>query len=142
MNAALGVAATLIDDGQVRDSIIELQQELFSAGWDLATPLTSDVPRLTARHTLRLENEIDLYETELPPLKNFILPGGSPGAAALHLARCVCRRAERRLVTLMHHEEINGELERYINRVSDYLFVIARVAAHRAGVSETTWTRS
>jgi cob(I)alamin adenosyltransferase len=141
LNAALGLAAACASDGQITESLAALQQELFSAGWDLATPLAAEVPRLTAVGVLRLENEIDMFEKELPNLRNFILPGGNQCSAALHLARCICRRAERRVVKLMKHEDINGEIERYLNRLSDYLFVLARVVAHRAGIEETTWKR-
>jgi cob(I)alamin adenosyltransferase len=142
LNAALGMAARLATDPQVKNSILTIQQELFSAGWDLATPLTADATRLTGRQTLRLESEIDSYEAELPTLRNFILPGGSDDACALHLARCICRRAERRVVSLMGETEVNQEIERYLNRLSDYLFVLARVAGHRAGVEEIVWKRS
>jgi cob(I)alamin adenosyltransferase len=142
LNAALGMAAALANDNQVHESITTLQHDLFAAGWDLATPITADVPRLNGSCAMRLETEIDTYEAELPPLRNFILPGGNPSSAALHQARCVCRRAERRVVALMQQETINHEIERYLNRVSDYLFVLARVAAHRDGVEEITWTRT
>jgi cob(I)alamin adenosyltransferase len=141
VNAALGMAASLAKDSQIRESIVALQQELFAAGWDLSTPLTSDIPRINGNLVLRIENEIDMYEVELPALKNFILPGGSELSAALHLARCSCRRAERRVVALMRQEHINLEIERFLNRVSDHLFVLARVAAHRASAEETIWKR-
>jgi len=141
LNAALGMAASLVTDNQLRESIVALQQELFSAGWDLATPLSADVPRLSPANTARIEAEIDSFETELPPLRNFILPGGTPASSSLHLARCICRRAERRLVSLMSIEEVNSEVERYLNRVSDHLFVLARVAAHREGAEEVMWQR-
>jgi len=139
--AALGIAVTLIQDNQIRETVLLLQQELFSAGWDLAAPAKADIQRFNAGSILRLEDEIDRYETELPPLRNFILPGGTHASAALHFARCVCRRAERRLVTLMQQETINPEIERYMNRLSDHLFVLARVTAHRAGAEETLWKR-
>jgi cob(I)alamin adenosyltransferase len=142
LNAALGVAGTITPDAQIKEELLNVQNELFAAGWDLATPLSANVPRLTGQQTLRLESMIDLFEVELPALTNFILPGGSGDAAALHSARCVCRRAERAVVTLMSETEINSEIERYINRLSDYLFVIARVANHRLKVDEIIWKRS
>jgi cob(I)alamin adenosyltransferase len=141
LNAALGIAASFATDNEVSESIHALQQELFSACWDLATPATADIPRISELNVVRLESEIDRYEAELPPLKNFILPGGAPTSSALHLARCICRRAERRLVTLMHEYDVNPQVEIYLNRVSDHLFVLARVAAHRAHVEEVIWKR-
>ena len=142
LNAALGWARTQISDPQTDASLLIVQNELFVAGSDLATPEDRDVPRITPEFSMRLENEIDLLETRIPPLKNFILPSGSSGGAALHLARCICRRAERRLVALMRQEAVNPEVERYLNRLSDYLFVPARVVNARAGVPETAWSRA
>ena len=142
-NAALGVARTLIEDGEARAVLTRIQGELFEVGADLATPLArgETVPRVRADETARLESEIDRFEEELPPLRHFILPGGSPGGAALHGARAVCRRAERLLVTLEQAEEINPEVARYLNRLSDHLFVLARLVNHRAGAPEEIWER-
>src|SRR5690606_9925201 len=86
-----------------------------------------------------LERAIDAAEAELAPLTSFVLPGGSPGAAHLHVARTVCRRAERALVALAADEEVRPELIRYVNRMSDLLFVLARLANHRAGVADVPW---
>ena len=142
-NAALGVALAQITDPEVREIVLRIQGELFEAGADLCTPLArgETVPRVHAAMTTRLEEEIDRFESELPPLRHFILPGGSPGGAALHVARAVCRRAERLLVTLERLEEINPEVNRYLNRLSDHLFVLARVTNHRAGSPEMIWER-
>lgn len=142
-NAALGLALTRIDDPEARDVLTRLQGELFEVGADLAAPLAQGetVPRVRPEETARLEAEIDRFETELEPLRNFILPGGSEGGAALHLCRAICRRAERHLVTLQRDEAINPEAARYLNRLSDHLFVLARLVNARAGVPETIWER-
>lgn len=142
-NAVLGVALTLIEDGEAQTVLTRIQGELFEVGADLATPLMrgETVPRVQPEATARLETEIDQFEEELPPLRHFILPGGSPGGAALHQARAVCRRAERSLITLQQSEEINLEAVRYLNRLSDYLFVLARLVNHRAGAAEQQWER-
>jgi len=151
LNATLGWALTQIDDDLARAALTRIQNELLVAGADLATPLPDEgdsapanfavIPRISAASTSRLEEEIDRFEAELAPLANFILPGGSPGGAALHIARAVCRRAERHLVTLVRSERVNGEVLRYINRLSDHLFDLARLVNQRAGVSEQTWSR-
>jgi len=142
-NAVLGAALTLIQDAEARVVLTRVQGELFEVGADLATPLARGdaAGRLGADATARLEAEIDRFEAELPPLRHFILPGGSPGGAALHQARAVCRRAERCLVTLEQAEPVNPEVGRYMNRLSDYLFVLARLVNSRAGVPEMIWER-
>ncbi len=142
-NAVLGAALAAGVDDEARAMLIRIQGELFEVGADLATPSArgETVPRIQPEETARLESEIDRFEEELPPLRHFILPGGSPGGAALHSARAVCRRAERLLVTLERAEEVNPEVGRYLNRLSDHLFVLARLVNHRAGVPETIWER-
>jgi cob(I)alamin adenosyltransferase len=142
-NAALGAAVIHIADVEIREIVARIQGELFEVGADLSTPLERGdaVPRVRPEMTARLEAEIDRFEDELPPLRHFILPGGSPGGAALHLARAVCRRAERRVVALEQAEALNPEVRRYMNRLSDHLFVLARLANHRAGFPETKWER-
>lgn len=149
-NAALGVAVAHIKDNELRGLVARLQSELFVVGADLATPRTQDeragkaiVPRITADQVAALEPLIDEHEAELAPLRNFILPGGDPGSAYLHLARTTLRRAERRTVTLVRvdPEETNEEVIPYLNRMSDLLFVLARVANHRAGVDDVPWMR-
>lgn len=143
LNAALGVALTLVTDEEARVILLRIQGELFEVGADLATPLEhgETVPRVRPEETARLEAEIDRFETELTPLRRFILPGGGPGGAALHQARAVCRRAERHLVTLEFSEEINPEVGRYVNRLSDHLFDLARLVNQRSGIPETEWNR-
>ena len=98
------------------------------------------MPPVEPAWAVELEQAIDAFEQELPPLRQFILPGGSPLAAALHLARAVCRRAERRVVALHRREPVEAEVLVYLNRLSDFLFVAARAANQRAGVEEQPWT--
>ncbi|MBS1912010.1 MAG: cob(I)yrinic acid a,c-diamide adenosyltransferase [Bacteroidetes bacterium] len=126
------------------DLLATIQEQLFVLGADLATPHDAmknfSLPRVTASETACLEQAIDALEATLPPLKNFILPGGSPAGAALHLARTVCRRAERKVVALAHEEpEIGRHPVEYLNRLSDLLFVLARAVNHAAGIAEHPW---
>lgn len=142
-NAVLGLAVGLIEDPEAKTVVTRIQGELFEVGADLATPMErgETVPRVRPEETAQLEAEIDRFEEELEPLRHFILPGGSPGGAMLHQARAVCRRAERLLVTLESADAINPEVGRYLNRLSDHLFVLARLVNHRAGAPETIWER-
>ncbi len=119
-----------------------IQQELFDLGAELAEPgATTGKARLCVvdADVTRLENELDTLNEPLSPLTSFILPGGGPVGATAHLARTVCRRAERQAVTLARHEPVRGEAIRYLNRLSDLLFVIARAAAQRLGHDEVLW---
>ncbi|HMO56839.1 MAG TPA: cob(I)yrinic acid a,c-diamide adenosyltransferase [Roseiflexaceae bacterium] len=139
-NAALGVArAAGLDQGL--DELIErLQNLLFVVGSDLATPgEAAHIPRITAAEVVLLEGLIDTLEAELPPLRQFIMPGGSPGAAQLHLARTICRRAERLVVGLAATESVNRQVLIFLNRLSDLLFVAARIANARAGLADVPW---
>jgi cob(I)alamin adenosyltransferase len=149
-NALLGVAALSVKDPEIRDLVRRLQSELFEVGADLATPLSREdaagkniVPRVRAEHSVALERCIDALDATLPPLRQFILPGGSHGAALLHHARAVLRRAERRTVALRRAagDEVNPEVLRYLNRLADLLFVLARAENHRAGVDDVPWIR-
>lgn len=144
LNAHLGAARALLADGDLAALLGRLQNELFDLGGDLAAALDDagerpGVVRVRAEQVARLEAEIDVLEQGLPPLRRFILPGGSPAAAALHIARAVCRRAERRVVALSRLEAINPEVLRYLNRLSDLLFVLARTANARQGIAESVW---
>lgn len=145
-NSVIGVARCHMHDrpgaDQVEPLLGRLQEELFVLGADLATPLgaTPMVPRIENRHVLQLEDDIDRFDADLPPLKHFILPGGTPAAAMLHVARTVCRRAERHAVAATEYEELNEQGLIYLNRLSDLLFVLARWVNRRAGVAESTWT--
>ncbi|ARA92877.1 MAG: cob(I)yrinic acid a,c-diamide adenosyltransferase [Bacteroidetes bacterium] len=144
-NSVLGLARSHLQaqpGADLAEPILgRLQEELFVLGADLATPLDAGptVPRIDPRHVLRLEEDIDRLEADLPPLKHFILPGGTPAAATLHVARTVCRRAERHVVEAMADEPLNEQGLIYLNRLSDLLFVLARWVNRRAGVSESTW---
>ncbi len=155
LNAALGIAHALRAEPELDALLLTLQHDLFSLGADLATPEEKDrskgavrIERVAASRVDRLETLIDRYEAELPPLTRFILPGGHPLAAALHGARTVCRRAERRCLTLSRslgelseadEEPINTEVIRYLNRLSDLLFVLARAANFRHSVPDILW---
>ena len=143
LNAALGVARAAGVDADIAAVINDLQRDLFALGARLADPSAKIAPRvtkvgLTDAHVERLEQTIDRLETELPPLQRFILPGGTAAGATLHLARTVCRRAERRVVALGP-----GQVDRlvlvYLNRLSDLLFVMARAVNHRSGSPEVEW---
>jgi len=150
-NAALGVAASHLRDNALRDLVARLQSDLFIVGADLATSIgreeqagKSIVPRITEKQVAALEPWIDTYEAELEPLRNFILPGGDTASSYLHLARTILRRAERRTVTLVHvePENTNPVVVAYLNRLADLLFVLARVANHRAGIPDVPWVRN
>ena len=147
LNAVLGGAVAALDDGSLRAMLIEVQSTLFDLGGELATPAVREraaagqlAPQVPVDAIEQLERWIDELEEELEPLTQFILPGGAPAAASLHHARTVCRRAERRAVTLAASEEVSGEALRYLNRLSDFLFVAARAVNRRAGVDEPRWT--
>lgn len=135
LNAVLGLARSA--------PVEELQADLFVLGADLAAPrgmkTSKPVPRIAPAHAARLEREIDALQASLPPLKTFVLPGGAPEGAALHLARAVCRRAERRVTALLKKKRASPEAQIYLNRLSDYLFLLALDANRRAGRSETPW---
>jgi len=136
LNSLLGIARAGLADGQLNDALGKIQNELFVVGADLASPLTIQVPRILEEHVAEMERLIDLLLEELEPLREFILPGGSQFGATLHLARTVARRAERSVVALAAQSEINPRALEYLNRLSDLLFVMARVANKRAGVKE------
>jgi len=143
LNAALGLARCEGLPVDVDQSLGRIQNELFNLGAELATP---DPKRQGTQYTSdvdiqRLEQEIDRFEKNLPPLGQFILPGGTRGAVLLHVARNVCRRAERRLVGLMREESISRHLLIYLNRLSDLLFVLGRVVNSAAGHADVTWEK-
>lgn len=125
----------------VDEILARIQSDLFTLGADLATPSGArpSVPRVSAEMTGKLENDIDLCSEDLPELSAFILPGGSQTGARLHFARTVCRRAERRAVHASQAEEINPEVIRYLNRLSDHLFVLARIANQMKGIDTPEW---
>jgi cob(I)alamin adenosyltransferase len=142
LNAWIGLARAARLDSDLNEPLTRIQQDLFALGAQLADPRDRIAARVR-KATLddgdveRLEGAIDRLEQELPPLRRFILAGGSPAGAALHVARTVCRRAERRMVALDPMPE--AVLIKYMNRLSDLLFVLARAVNHRAGVPEIEW---
>lgn len=146
LNAALGVVRADLARGadvlaELDSVLAQVQHRLFDMGAELATrePNGHTVSRLSDRDITGLEEVIDRYENQLPPLREFILPGGAAAAAQMHFARSVCRRAERRLVTLMDCEPVRGELLRYLNRLSDLMFVAARLVNQAEGVADVKW---
>ncbi|HEX6783518.1 MAG TPA: cob(I)yrinic acid a,c-diamide adenosyltransferase [Sphingomicrobium sp.] len=133
-NAAIGVAIALLEEGPISEQLREIQNDLFDLGADVATPGEIDgALRIVTSQVKRLESDIDLMNTGLAPLESFILPGGSAGVAALHLARAIVRRAERATVALAESEQLNPQLLAYLNRLSDHLFVTARHVASLEG---------
>ena len=142
LNSLLGVIRVQ-HPGKKVDQILErIQNDLFALGADLATRKASKrslVPRISRSHILAIEQAIDSFQSSLPPLKTFILPGGTVAASHLHYARTVCRRAERSTVRLSRSEVINENAIAYLNRLSDFLFVLARYANHVGKKKETVW---
>lgn len=135
-NSLIGLAIALLGEGDVADNLRRIQNEMFDLGADLATPIAPGLEgalRIVGRQVERLEEEIDGMNASLAPLTSFILPGGGPAAAQLHHARCVVRRAERSAVALNEADEINPHALAYLNRLSDHLFVAARLVATRSG---------
>jgi cob(I)alamin adenosyltransferase len=147
LNAALGVArvAVAVNAKAIGEAIARVQHELFVVGAHLATPedspSTSSLPVLDEAMIGRLEMEIDAAESELEPLRKFILPGGCELAARLHLGRTICRRAERVLVEFAMDRPVSTTIVTYLNRLSDWLFVMARLANARAGVADIAWEK-
>jgi cob(I)alamin adenosyltransferase len=145
LNSAIGVARATEPAGFFDDLLETIQRDLFSIGGHLATPDPAKVRAALSRAELdegraaEFERVMDDAERELPPLRAFVLPAGSPKAAALHLARTVCRRAERSVVHLSHETEVPELFVVYLNRLSDLLFTLARVANHRAGTGDVIW---
>lgn len=145
LNTVIGICCALNPPQQVDDSLVKIQHQLFTLGADLASPLSNrknrDVPRISENDTKCLEELIDKLDSEIEPLRSFILPGGSLLSANIHFARTVCRRAERLVVQLSSKEKIGAQSIIYLNRLSDFLFVLARWVNHRQSKNETIWTR-
>jgi cob(I)alamin adenosyltransferase len=145
LNAALGLARSIEMMPRIDEVLVPVQRDLFAIGALLATPDHAKMreqlekARIDEERIAQLERAIDDGEAELEPLRSFIIPGGTPKAAALHVARTVCRRAERRVVALARDVDLPELAVRYLNRLSDLLFVLARVANRRAGAGEVTW---
>lgn len=144
LNAALGVALAASSQADVGALGRTLQAQLFELGAYLATPderrrAKASIPNVGADDVTAMERAIDAFEKELAPLERFVLPGGSPAAAAFHLARTVCRRAERAAVALHREEPLDGVALGFLNRLSDLLFVLARLENARAGCGDVEW---
>ncbi|MEX2528126.1 MAG: cob(I)yrinic acid a,c-diamide adenosyltransferase [Gemmatimonadota bacterium] len=145
LNSVLGVALPHIQAPASRKRLERIQHDLFVLGSHLATPApetgrgSPNLPALPGPRIAAMEAWMDEAEEALPPLKQFILPGGSQGAAALHLGRTVCRRAERTVVVLARTEAVDPFLGTYLNRLSDLLFMLARVENFHSGIPDTPW---
>jgi cob(I)alamin adenosyltransferase len=143
LNSALGLVLALGVVAALEEPLRRVQNDLFHLGSDLCIPESEkeslQVPRIEERHVTLLEQWMDAWSAEIEPLANFVLPGGAATAAALHIARAVCRRAERRVVTLARQQEVGAFTVRYLNRLSDTLFVAARLENARRGVAEPVW---
>lgn len=146
-NAVLGWVRSQLADGLIQDRLEVLQHDLFTLGADLATPPPPEgrtrpkTPVLPTDRAAEMEAWIDEAMGELPELRAFVLPGGSPGGAALHVARTVCRRAEREVVALAHVDEVSAEVLTWLNRCSDLLFALARLENHRDGGGDIEWRK-
>jgi cob(I)alamin adenosyltransferase len=137
LNSAIGVVLAVPGLGaSVAACLTDVQHDLFDLGGELCIPGHRVIG---AEHVSRLESQLDAFNDDLPPLQDFILPGGGPASAACHVARTVCRRAERRTWSLARMEEVAPDLLKYLNRLSDLLFVLARVLARLEGGSEVLW---
>ncbi len=136
LNSTLGMVLAQDIPAAVRDCLTQVQHELFDLGGELCIP---GMALINDADVTRLETELDGFNEPLPPLKDFILPGGGNAASCCHVARTVCRRAERDLIALSRLESVRGQTLRYLNRLSDLLFVIARVLARHSGQGEVLW---
>lgn len=146
LNAALGLAAVVLE-GSLKEAVTAVQNDLFVIGSHLATPdaqgsSSASLPVLDDQIITHLEMQIDASEAQLPALRNFILPGGTEATARLHLARTICRRAERLLVDFSLDRPTSPIILTYLNRLSDWLFVHARLANHLSGVSDVVWKKA
>jgi len=145
LNSHIGLCSTLCtqaQEGPLKDTLTIIQNELFDMGSELACPpgaVNSTIPTTTATQVARLEQWIDEVNAPLPALQSFVLPGGTLLNAHLHIARCVCRRAERAILTLHDVENVNEHVRHYLNRLSDLLFVMSRGAAVSEGTKEFLW---
>ncbi|MCL4247060.1 MAG: cob(I)yrinic acid a,c-diamide adenosyltransferase [Anaerolineae bacterium] len=145
MNSVLGVARALKPSPDTEAYLTHVQSQLFHLGADLATMLDSNnarAIRITETQVRWLEESIDALTAQLPPLAAFILPGGTPAAAQIHIARTICRRVERLVAQLAGQEAVNANLLPYLNRLSDFLFTLARWENHHAGIADEQWTVS
>jgi len=136
LNSTLGMVLAQDIPADVRECLTQVQHDLFDLGGELCIP---GMAMIAATDVERLEATLDRFNDPLPPLKDFILPGGGMAASCCHVARTVCRRAEREVVALSRHDSVRAEAIRYLNRLSDLLFVLARVLARASGHGEVLW---
>jgi len=136
LNSSIGIVLACDIDARMREVLTQVQHDLFDLGGELCIP---GMAMVHGDDIDRLEQILDSFNENLPPLKDFILPGGGMAAAQCHLARTICRRAEREVVTLARHDAVRPEAVRYLNRLSDLLFVLARVLARASGHGEVLW---
>ncbi|HEX6333299.1 MAG TPA: cob(I)yrinic acid a,c-diamide adenosyltransferase [Flavisolibacter sp.] len=144
LNSWMGMICDQLNDEAYTGELREIQDRLFTIGSALATDTSKEtkmaLPDLHDSDIEFLEKRIDFMTDQLPAMKSFILPGGHPTVSAIHITRCVCRRAERLAVAMAEHNiPVEGRIIRYMNRLSDYLFTLARYAAHRTGAGEIPW---
>ena len=141
LNANLGLLRDHLGTHDQQELLYQIQCKLFTIGSNLAIDPTQNIelPGVVSQDILALETAIDKIQLNLPPLKNFILPGGDLTVSHCHLARCVCRRAERRIVSLSKQSSVDQAIIQYLNRLSDYLFVLARKIGHDFGIEEIKW---
>lgn len=142
LNSWIGLMRDCIADEHVKSVLIEVQDRLFTMGSSLASdPEKSKVkiPQLNEEDITLFEKEIDAMDTQLPPMKSFVLPGGHETVSRCHITRCVCRRAERRVIHLAENEPVDELVIKYLNRLSDYLFMLARKLAHDLNAAEVPW---
>ena len=137
LNSAIGMVLAHDVSADVRRSLIEIQHQLFNLGAELSNP---GLELIHADMVTRLEQQMDSFSQSLPPLKNFILPNGGHPASICHLARAICRRAERNVVSLSRNQAINPDMLVYLNRLSDFLFVTCRILSRDSGNSEVLWS--
>ncbi len=142
LNSYIGLVRDLASDDKIRDFLKKVQDRLFTIGSNLASDPSKDMitPDLTEADISAIEQQIDQMNEILPPLKHFILPGGHSTVSFCHIARCVCRRAERQVVALAMEESVEAIIIRYLNRLSDYLFVLGRKVGYDLGIEEVKWT--
>lgn len=136
LNSTIGMLIATIENKELEAVLLDIQHDLFDLGGELCMP---EMSLIKERHTTRLERELDKLNADLPPLKDFILPGGTLAAAQAHLARTICRRTERRVISLARQEPVNDVVIHYLNRLSDLLFVMSRVIARSSGAGEVLW---
>ncbi|HEY9006786.1 cob(I)yrinic acid a,c-diamide adenosyltransferase [Ohtaekwangia sp.] len=142
LNAWIGMVRDQEVNQKRKDILVEIQDRLFTIGSILATEPGNTkvkIPALSSEDTVFLEKQIDALDAELPPMRFFVLPGGHPSVSSCHVARTVCRRSERLIIALQQHEEVPAEVIQYMNRLSDYLFILSRKMSQELNAEETPW---